>query len=155
MGIDKIKLGPRSRVLEKQSREYEEAVEKVISEALVSPAVKAKLEKAKVDLVTQGSATVEITEDDFQAMHPPLPGPANPQSLRGCGCGKFHIPPGTPDAGIEIDGAVHRYSKPCYSQYGEEERVYYKVKAKTPSLEDRVIALEKVVAGLLAAQETP
>jgi len=108
VGIDKIKLGPRSRLLEKKE--------------------------------------LDAMVDDMVALHPPLPGPVNPSNVRGCGCGQFHVPAGA-EAGVEIDGAVHRYAKPCYREEAGE-RVYYNAPGKRPSIEERVKALEVLVVEL-------
>lgn len=72
MGIDKIRLGPKSRY---------------------------------------ASPPVDKVEPGELVAHPPVPGPANPTSLRGCGCAKFHIP-NTLDF-IEVDGIRHWHSRTC------------------------------------------
>lgn len=105
MGIDKIKLGPKSRFIDK-----------------VEPG----------ELVA----------------HPPVPGPANPTSVRGCGCGKWHVPDGLAamvvvDEGQEIE---HRYSKTCRPIAG----------ATTPQpapIGDGTVVLDDLVALLRSRSE--
>jgi hypothetical protein len=155
MGIDKIKLGPRSRILEKREQEDLDRMAKVVEDAMSSPAVKAKLEKGRIDLLARGHAEVDLAPEDFEemvALQASLPPPAGaPVSLRGCGCGKQHIPPGVKSI-TSKDGVLHRYSAPCYSEDPEGVRTYYDF-TKRISLEDRVTALEKIVTELLAERQ--
>jgi hypothetical protein len=67
-------------------------------------------------------------------------------SLTGCGCGKQHLP-GKQDTWI--DGVLHRYSKPCFHEDEAGKRVYLDLRGYA-SITDRMAALERVVADLVA-----
>jgi hypothetical protein len=118
MAIKGIHVGPRSRVLEAKEAESRDLGDRVLG-----------------GLLPQGELD--------KVLYPPTPGPANPTSLHGCGCATYHLPE---KQDLEIDGVVHRYSKPC-QRVGESKQLGAVVR-RVP-LEDRVAALEKVVADLV------
>jgi hypothetical protein len=122
--IRKVTLGPRSRVLEAKEAEQRELGDRVLGGLLPQESLDAVL-------------------------HPPTPGPANPTSLRGCACGRVHIPHSDdPNEAIEMDGIVHRYSRPCYGHGPEGERVYYDM-VKQASVTERLNAIERVLADIV------
>jgi hypothetical protein len=51
------------------------------------------------------------TRDDFKGM---------PVTLRGCGCGMYHLP--SEAATFEVEGVVHRFSRACY-RAGESKQL--------------------------------
>ena len=121
--IKKITVGPRSRILEAQDAARAELGAKVMGGLLGDDPV----------------------PEDLKASALACPG-GHPTSLRGCGCGKWHLPQG--EDCLEIDGVVHRFSRPCYEEGGSKGRSYLDFKAPF-SLEGRVAALEKVVSDLV------
>ena len=56
-----------------------------------------------------------MTTEPDQVVHPPTPGPANPTSIRSCGCARWHMPPGATSITVSEDGieVEHRYSAEC------------------------------------------
>jgi hypothetical protein len=120
--IRKVTLGPRSRVLEAKEAEQRELGDRVLG-----------------GLLPQGELD--------KVLYPPTPGPANPTSLRGCGCGKWHLAPG--EELLIVDGWTHRYSMACYREEDDGTRTYTDFK-NYRSLESRVTDLERVVADLVA-----
>ncbi len=121
MAIKSVHVGPRSRVLEAKDAQD-------------------RLLGAKV---MGGLLGDDPVPEDLKA---PVLACGGPTSLRGCGCGKWHLPAG--EDCLEIDGVVHRFSRPCYEEGESKARSYLDFKAPL-SLESRVAALEKVVADLV------
>lgn len=119
--IRKVTLGPRSRVLEAKEAESRELGDRVLG-----------------GLLPQGEVET--------VAYPPTPGPANPTSLRGCGCGRWHMPEG--EDCLEIDGIVHRWSRACYREGESKQRTYLDFTNQI-TLEKRVANLERVVADLV------
>jgi hypothetical protein len=122
--IRKVTLGPRSRVLEAKEAASRDLGDRVLG-----------------GLLPQGELD--------KVLYPPTPGPANPTSLRGCGCGRQHIPySDDPAEAVEVDGVVHRYSRPCFSLKEDGSRKYFDFRTYR-STEARLADLERVVADLL------
>jgi hypothetical protein len=124
MAVKEFKLGARSRVLEAKEAADRDLGDRVLGGLLPQESLDAVL-------------------------YPAVPGPANPTSLRGCGCGKVHIPHSDdPNEAVEMDGVVHRYSRACYRVGDDGQRVYYDFK-NFRTLESRVADLERVLADVL------
>lgn len=120
--IRKVTLGPRSRVLEAKEAASRELGDRVMG-----------------GLLPQGETET--------VAYPPTPGPANPTSLRGCGCGRWRLKPG--DELLGVDGWTHRYAAACYREEDDGSRTYTDFKTFR-SVEARLADLEKVVADLVA-----
>jgi len=124
MAVKEFKVGPRSRVLEAK-------------------------EAASRDLGDRVLGGLLPQESLDKVLYPPTPGPANPTSLRSCGCGKQHIPySDDPAEAVEVDGIVHRYSRACFGLNEDGSRKYFDFRTYR-STEARLTDLEKVVADLL------
>ena len=92
-----------------------------------------------IKLGAKSRALREPEAEPDEVQHPPLPGPANPTSIRGCGCGKWHIPPGADS--VVVEGALHRYSATCKTSSGDPlpvRRSYESWVAEALSLRDEV-----------------
>jgi hypothetical protein len=125
MAVKEFKVGPRSRVLEAKEAASRDLGDRVLGGLLPQETLDAVL-------------------------YPPTSGPSNPTSLRSCGCGKQHIPHSDdPNEAVEVEGTVHRYSRPCYRVGDDGQRVYFDFKTYR-TLESRVSDLERVVADLVA-----
>lgn len=121
MSIKSVKVGPRSRVLEKREAEQRAADDQALLDAGVPEEI----------------------------VYPPVPGPSNPSSPRGCGCGKVQLSDGVV---AHIDGVEHRYAAPCFSTNGQGGRTYFDFRNR-PTTDARLSALEKVVSDLVARLE--